>query len=197
MIVLTWAASCLLLGAIWSLWERRDATMLHERLALIAVMSPVALFYHFFAMIYLQVLSAILAIAVGIVTGLEWRWFMYLWAPLVICLTAGLGISAQRVFRNVVRDRGRTLITLKEAATLAGTTEYEVRKRCAVVNRDFDAMAYSDAMYSDKELVDRADAEIERRNRLETQAVDRRRRGMIHSTRECVEVMKDSGSCRR
>ena len=107
----------------------------------------------------LQVLSAILAIAVGIVTGLEWRWFMYLWAPLVIVLSPPAseyrrsGCSA-----TSCAIAGVTLITLEEAATLAGTTEYEVRKRCAVVNRDFDAMAYSDAMYSDKELVDRADA---------------------------------------
>ena len=66
--------------------------------------------------------------------------------------------------------RKRKLIPLEQAVEVAGTTEWEVRTQCPVVNRNFDAMTYSEEMYSETEMINEADvltlkAEIDARRR--------------------------------
>jgi hypothetical protein len=168
LVLVAWAVACVATYALWALWERRDAGMLVRRVVLIEI-SVAGLLYHFFLMLYVGALAAVLTVATQLFFDMRWPGGVLplglgTWSTSSIAfgifnsvLLTGIGREMSRAFRATVMRRQRTLISEDEAIQLSGTTHGEVHKQCRPANQPFDALVFDDAMYSLAPLFDKAD----------------------------------------
>ena len=159
-LVLTAGLSYAILSFLWSLWDNRDGTYLADRR--IGHHNVVALLTHFFALLYLEALAAVLALVVFLC--LDWPlalWsFVGVQAAIVFLLVWDLLSVSQKVFREVVEHQQAKRIPVAEAAEMAGTIPAHVVDKCPPVNwLHFDALAYDDAFYEEQWLVDERDVQ--------------------------------------
>jgi hypothetical protein len=158
LILLAWLVSCALIYVLWLLWNRRDGVWLMHRRTIYAADWRVFLM-HFFAYFYLAGLAAVLLLTSCLYFAIPWnRWWIGAFGIVSGLLTYDLAKVQQTLWNRILKRRQRSLMTVEEAATLAGTTAHEVRRVCPTANQPFDALAYDDAMYESEALVDRADA---------------------------------------